>query len=90
VWYETPLKALARWDAVRPHYDVMVVSDLLPMLTLQEFLSEAMVLVPEAVFCVATEPGVLVERVPNVQYVDKPLSAERLRSILLRGRTAAA
>jgi DNA-binding response OmpR family regulator len=84
VHYATGLKALARWRADRPTYDLIIVSDLLPMLTSDEFITDALALVPAAVVYIACESHATTTANINVLHCHKPFTRDVLRAMLMR------
>jgi hypothetical protein len=83
--YPTGTCALAAWKRVSSSIDLMVVSDTLPMLTIEEFIQGARSLHPFATIVVA-RGGVsvpAVEIVADASY-PKPLTVEAIREMVLR------
>ena len=82
--YKTALSALNEWS-VSEHssFDVIVVADLLPILTVEEFISQARVSQPEAKIVVATEP-ISVRWLQKHSYAcyPKPLSVADIRELI--------
>jgi hypothetical protein len=83
--YTTGLSALKQWSGGTTHvsFDLIVVTDLLPLLTLDEFIAGARVSQPEAKIIAATEPTSL-RWLQSQSYAcyPKPLSVTDVRQVM--------
>lgn len=80
--YATDAHALDEWGRSRPAIDLIIVTDVLPMRTLQEFVDAALTLYP-GIPIIAVGEAVEISACPDViigRY-RKPLSPDDLRSI---------
>jgi hypothetical protein len=83
--YPTGICALAEWKERPPAIDLVVVSEMLPMLTTEEFIQAARGLLPFATIVVVRAGLSLpsVEIAGDASYA-KPLSVEAVRDMVLR------
>ena len=82
VRYATGGQALQAWERVRPAWDVIVIADVLPMLTPQEFINAARTVCPEVPVVIAGEmlqPAPLL--LSGVHQIAKPVSTAEVRTV---------
>ncbi len=82
--YRTGIAALQAWKRQQPlALDLIVVADILPMLSLKEFLDQAMTTCPGVPFVIAAEPISSIPHAVNLPVYLKPLSTDEVQDMIL-------